>query len=168
MDQTVTRYVPQLQIPYALVDYDSPVNIIPRQIEEGIFRIKTPIEIHIAMGDIVKLKTGLKLLMPKYLDVSPCNGVPEGVVTSVFPRVVMHAHLDAIQELLINDGLNVLGPRLLAADETNNKELVIYLQNLGKKEFVAKAGDEIATLYYTIMPISTMTLVPKFEIGITS
>jgi dUTPase len=111
------------------------------------------------MGSTIALKTGIKLHMPKYVDASPCRGVPRGVATTVFPRMVMHAHLDSIFELLVEKGLSVLGPRLMSAEEVNGKELVVYLQNLGKQEFVAKAGDEVATLYYTIMPISTMEMV---------
>lgn len=156
---SATRYyVPQLQIPYSLVDIESLTNVVPRQVEEGIYRLKSPIEVHIACGSMVKLKTGIKLHMPKYVDMSPCTGVPEGATTTVFPRVVMHAHLESIFDLLVSSGLNVLGPKLLSADETNGTELVVYLQNLGNKEFVAKRGDEIATLYFTIMPISAMTL----------
>ena len=152
-------YVPQLTIPYSLINIQSPVNVVPRQIEEGIYRIKTPIEIHIAMGDMIKLRTGIKLRMPKYVDTSPCKGVPDGVATSVFPRAVLHAHLDSVFDLLISKGLNVLGPKLISADEANEQELIVYLQNLGKQEFVAKPGDEVATLYFTIMPISVMQLV---------
>lgn len=166
-EQNTTQhlYVPQLQIPYELVNMEGKVNVIPHQIEEGVYRIKTPIEIHIAKGATIKLKTGIKLMMPKYIDASPCRGIPEGVATSVFPRMVLHAHLDSIFDLLVEKGLSVLGPRLMSADDVNGKELVVYLQNLGKEEIVMNAGDEIAVLYYTIMPISTMVMAPYITLN---
>ena len=159
MSETQRLYVPMLNIPYRIINKSETTPIlVPRQQDEGVFYIKTPIEIHISVGSMVKLKTGLQLNMPQYVDMSPCVGVPEGVSTTVFPRVVMHAHLDSIFELVNKHGVVVLGPRILTAPEANSQELIVYLQNLGTKEFVAKAGDEIALLYFTTMPISTMVL----------
>lgn len=151
-------FIPQLSIPYEIINHGGP-NIVPQQIDEGMFRLKTPIGFSLDVGKTILLKMGLKFKFPKYIDMSPCKGVPQGVTTTVFPRAIIHGHVDSIFELLVNHGIVVLGPRVLSADIANGRELDICIQNTGKKMFTAKPGDEVAEIYFTITPISTFNLV---------
>ena len=158
MSSTELLYIPQLSIPYEIINHGGPV-LVPRQVDDGMFRLRTPIGFSLDIGKTILLKMGIKFTFPKYIDVSPCKGIPQGMTTSVFPRTILHGHIDSIFERVVNDGLVVLGPRVISADMVNGRELDVFIQNIGKKMFTAQPGDEIAELYFTTTPISTLKLV---------
>ena len=151
-------YIPQLAIPYEILNYNG-VSIVPHQIDEGMFRLRTPIDFSLDVKKTMLLKMGIQFKFPKFIDTSPCKGIPKDTETTVFPRAIIHGHIDSIFELLVNHGVTVLGPRVLSADIANGRELDIFIQNNGKKMFTAKAGDEIAEIYFTITPVSIFNLV---------
>ena len=162
-DKQEILYVPQISIPYEIIRNESSL-LVPHQVDEGMFRIRTPINFSLDSGRTMLLKTGIKFNLPKYIDVSPCHGVRQGDHVVSFPRTIIHGHLDSIFELLVNNGIVVLGPRVLSADMINGRELDIFIQNIGKKMFEIKAGEEIAEIYFTITPISTLRLVIEGDI----
>ena len=157
IEQAEVLYIPQLSIPFEITN--PMTSVVPRQIDEGMFRLKTPIGFSLDKGRSILLNMGIKFQFPKFIDTSVCKGLPMGVSTTVFPRCIIHGHVDSIFELLVNHGITVLGPRVLSADIVNGRELDIFIQNNGKKMFTAKPGDEIAEIYFTITPVSTFRLV---------
>lgn len=158
IEQQEVLYIPQLSIPYEITNHANSF-IVPRQIDEGMFRLRTPIGFSLDKGRSILLNMGIKFQFPKFIDTSVCKGIPRGFETSVFPRCIVHGHIDSIFELLVNHGITVLGPRVLSADIANGRELDVFIQNNGKKMFTAKPGDEIAEIYFTITPVSTFRLV---------
>ncbi len=158
VDQSNMLFIPQLCIPYEIINHGGPM-LVPHQMDEGMFRLRTPIGFSLDSGKTILLKMGIKFKFPKFVDISPCRGVHQGEEPTVFPRTIIHGHIDSIFERMVNDGLVVLGPRVLSADIANDRELDIFIQNVGKKMFTANPGDEIAELYFTSTPISTLRLV---------
>ena len=160
---TERRLIPQLLIPFSLVDQNTKLNLIPEQVASGIYRIKTSEDIDLDVGMKRQYRTGIILNMSKFIDMSPCYGIPEGVQTSVFPRVSLHIRLSSIFDVLVNRGLRVLGPEVLSSEMLDNKELLIYVECIGKEPVRMKAGDEIAELTIEVSPLSIMSLYYPME-----
>ena len=156
-------FIPQLSIPYEILDHGG-VSVVPKQVDDGMFRLKTPTSFSLDTGKSMLLKMGIKFSFPKYIDTSPCKKIRIDETTTVFPRAVLHGHIDSIFELMVNHGIVVLGPRVISADIANNQEIVVYVQNIGKKMYNAKAGEEIAELYFTITPVSAFNLIIEQDI----
>ena len=53
---------------------------------------------------------------------------------------------------------------MLSSTEMNGTELCLCLQNIGKHMFTAEAGDEIAEMYFTITPVSSLRLIIEQDI----
>lgn len=157
------RLIPQLLIPFSLVKSDTSINLIPVQVASGIYRIKTSEDINLDLNRYKQCHTGIILNMSKFIDMSPCYGIPEGVLTSVFPRVSLHIRLTSIFDVLVNRGLQVVGPEVLSPEMLENKELLIYVKNSGDKPCCMKAGDEIAELTVELSPLSVMSLLYPSE-----
>ena len=151
--------VPQLLIPFSLVDPEkASLSVIPRQVDDGVYHLRSAIEIHIDVGRTIVFHTGIKLDMPRFIDMSPCTGIPIGTTTSVFPRVSVVAQINSIFDLLVEHGIEVVGPHMLTANMANGRELVVYIKNIGKKMHVVKPGDEIAELTFTLSPLTILRL----------
>ena len=151
--------VPQLLVPFSLVDPEkASLTVIPRQVDDGIYRLRSSTEIQIDINQTILFRTGIKLNIPKYIDMSECKGIPVGTNTSVFPRVSVVAQINSIFDLMVNHGLEVIGPHVLTANVANGREVVVYIKNIGKKLFVIKPGDEIAELSFTLSPLTILRL----------
>lgn len=151
--------VPQLLVPFSLVDPDkASLTVIPRQVDDGIYRLRSATEIHIDIGRTIVFHTGIKLDIPRYIDMSECKGIPIGTNTSVFPRASVVAQINSIFDLMVEHGIEVIGPHVLTANMANGRELVVYIKNIGKKMYVVKPGDEIAELSFTLSPLTILRL----------
>ena len=157
--------VPQLLIPFTLVDPNkTSLNVIPRQVDTGVYRLRSSIEMHIDIGRTIVFRTGIKLDMPSFIDMSSCTGIPIGTNTSIFPRVSVVAQIQSIFDLLVEHGIEVIGPHTLTANVANGRELVVYIKNIGKKMFVINPGDEIAELTFTVSPLTILRLSQNTEV----
>ena len=151
--------VPQLLIPFSFVNSEkASLNVIPTQIDSGVYRLRSSIEIHIDSGRTVLFHTGIKLDMPQFIDMSPCHGIKPGTSTTVFPRVSIVAQVSSIFDLLVSKGLEVLGPKMLTSNMITEKELVVYIRNINKEMCVIHPGDEIAELTFSVSPLTTLRL----------
>ncbi len=153
-----TQSVPTVMVPFELTNKNELINTLPRKINAGTYRLLTPYEMHIDSGRTRLIKTGIKLNVPQYVDVAPYKDVPEGVSVTTFPRTVLHIHISSIFDLLVNHGIEVIGPTVLTSEEVNNKELILYIKNIGKQKYVSHKGDEIAELHFTCSPLINLQL----------
>ena len=151
-------YVPQLMVPFEITQYGD-VSIVPKQVDEGLFRIRTPNTFSINVGKTTVLKTKLKLSLPRFVDVAKFNGVRIDDEVTSFPRAVLHCHIASIHDLLVSKGLLVLSPQVLSANEMNGQELSLCIQNVGSCMLTMNAGEEIASMYFTITPLSSLKLI---------
>jgi len=152
-------YVPQLAIPFSVIDPKIANLIIPRQIDLGLFHLRLAKNLDLNIGSYGYCKTGLILHISKFIDMSPCYGIAPNTKTTVFPRVVLQVRIASIYDVIQKHGIKIVAPEILTSDTVNDRELELYVHNIGNKICCMKAGDEIAQLSINFAPLSAMVMV---------
>ena len=114
----------------------------------GIVYLKTRRTINLKYNSILKVPTGVELLP---LPMFSLNSTPD-------VKVMVVGHCYSIPELEEEEGLSVLGPRLITPSDHGEIELTI--KNYNQTIFHADQGDPIAILAYEIIPYAALSLAP--------
>lgn len=147
---------PKSSIYYSLTE-SSDTACLPHQVDNGILKLRSPIEIHIASGRTILMRSGLKLNVPETIDIGRVlNTDAPSVATG---RLNIMVHVGSVFERLVTEGLTAIGPQVVTPSEVNQQELVVCLFNAGRDEIVIKKGDYYAELYLSVSPDIKLLLV---------
>lgn len=140
--------VPVLNIRYQLTR-DASALCVPTPFTEdhhGIVYLKTNHNISLAYGDCLDVHTGVILL-----------SYPE-LVLNTNPNITIEtiAHCYSIPELEEEDGIEVIGPKILTSDYLD--EIVVTIRNNHKTIFNAEKGEPIAILELGFVPKADFVL----------
>ena len=149
------RLEQKLKIPYEIVKKDGP-SLVPSLVSSGIYRIKTPIDFSLNVGKSMILQMGIKIRLFPTIFLSSDQTPSENQLEC--KKATLYAHIDSIFSLVMNHGLIVVGPHVLSAENSNDQELVLCIQNVGNKLVSIKAGAEIAELYFSLAPNVVLNL----------
>ena len=95
--------------------------------------------------------------------------VPTGIMICQFPVIELEssppismatiARCESIPELEEEEGLSVLGPKIISSDRLG--EIIVTIKNNSKTIFHAERGEPIAMLTFDLMPMIDFTIIPQ-------
>ena len=136
------KTIPILNIRYQLTLDASPL-CVPTPLTEnhhGIVYLRTNQNICLAYNNCLKVHTGIILL-----------SYPE-LILNTNPNITIEtvAHCYSIPELQEEDGIEVIGPKILTSEFSD--EIVVTIKNINKQIFYAEKGEAIAILELGFVP----------------
>lgn len=111
--------------------------------------LKTRKTIDLAYNRILKVPTGVMICQFPVIEFSINPPITMGVI----------ARCESIPELEEEEGLEVLGPRVISSDRYG--EIIVTLKNNNKQIFHADIGEPIAMMTFDMLPMVEFTVVPS-------
>ena len=111
--------------------------------------LKTRKTIDVAHNHILKVPTGIMICQFPVIELDSSPPITMGMV----------ARCESIPSLEEEEGLSVLGPKLISSDRYG--EIIVTIKNNSKSIFHAERGEPIAMLTFDFMPMIDFCIVPS-------
>ena len=134
----------RLDITYQLVN-GADHTIMPDPVTDnglGVVYLKTRKTINLAYNKVLQVPTGIRIQQFPVIELNSNPPVTMGVI----------ARCESIPSLLEEEGLEVLGPKLISSDKYC-EEIVVTIKNHNKEIFRAERGEPIATMTFDLLPM---------------
>ena len=145
-------YIPhRLDIHYRLVN-GADHTIMPDPVTANglsVVYLKTRKVIDLAYNKILKVPTGIQVLQFPTFVLNSDPPVTMGVI----------ARCTSIPSLLVEEGLEVVGPEINSSDPYD--EIVVTIKNNSKEIFHAERGEPIAMMLFDMLPMIDFKLAPS-------
>ena len=145
------RMLSKLDITYQLVN-GADHTIMPDPVTANglsVVYLKTRKTIDLAYNHVLKVPTGIMICQFPMIELDTRPPITMGVI----------ARCESIPSLEEEEGLSVLGPKLISSDRYG--EIIVTLKNNSKKIFHAERGEPVAMLTFDMMPLIDFTIVPQ-------
>lgn len=111
--------------------------------------LKTRKTVDLAYNKILQVPTGIMIVQFPVIELEARPPITMGVI----------ARCESIPELEQEEGLSVLGPKLISSDRYG--EIIVTLKNNNKQIFHAERGEPIAMLTFDLSPMIDFIVVPN-------
>ena len=131
----------QYGVGYFLVDPEN-ASVVPHKIDDGLYRLHSPISFSIGYNQIKKIKMGLILDIPDPFVMRIENNQM---------NVVLHVNVSSAFDVLEKKGILVLGPAIISP-QYQQVELELLITTCHHGSVTVKKGDELAELSFSLSP----------------